>query len=217
MKLKVLLAEDHELTKQGIAYGLNKYEDIQIVSQVSNGQDAIEACKEHNPDIILMDIIMPILNGIKATQEIKQFNNDVKVIMLTSNKDRDKVLSSFNSGADAYCMKNVQFDELHRVIHTVLNGGIWIDPSIAAFIVEFLQSETGEGKPNQDKAGAFNLTSREKEIIKLIAEGATNKEISEKLIISRYTVKNHVSNIIQKLAVDDRTQVAIVAIKENLI
>lgn len=213
--IKVLIAEDHELTRQGIVYGLKKYEGIEIAAEAANGQEAVDKAIECKPDIILMDIIMPILSGINATKKIKELNPDVKVIMLTSNNDKEKVMSSFSSGANAYCMKNIKLDALVTVIKTVMDGAVWIDPSIAGYILDILQSTSAPAQ----KANSidFNLTNREKEILKLISDGLSNKDISEQLFLSLYTVKNHVSNIIQKLAVDDRTQAAIIALKENLI
>lgn len=213
--IKVLIAEDHELTRQGIVYGLKKHEGIEIAAEAANGQEAVDKAIECRPDIILMDIIMPILSGINATKKIKELNPDVKVIMLTSNNDKEKVMSSFSSGANAYCMKNIKLDALVTVIKTVMDGAVWIDPSIAGYILDILQSTSA---PAQKLSSIdFNLTNREKEILKLISDGLSNKDISEQLFLSLYTVKNHVSNIIQKLAVDDRTQAAIIALKENLI
>jgi DNA-binding NarL/FixJ family response regulator len=217
MTVKILLAEDHELTRQGIAYGLNKHEDIKIVAEASNGQEALELTQKYKPDLILMDIIMPILSGIKATQEIKKLYPDIKVVMLTSNSEKEKVLSAFNSGANAYCMKNIKLDDLITVIQTVINGAIWIDPLIAGYILDILQSNSTISNGQNGPSEEFNLTNREREILTLIAEGLSNKDIADKLFLSLYTVKNHVSNIIQKLAVEDRTQAAILAYKEHII
>ncbi|MFH0702171.1 MAG: response regulator transcription factor [bacterium] len=217
MNIKILLAEDHELTRQGIAYGLNKYENLEIIAEASNGQEAVELVKKYQPDLILMDIIMPVLNGINTTKKIKTINPDIKIIMLTSSSEKEKVLSAFSSGANAYCMKNIKLDNLVNIIKMVMDGGIWIDPGIAGYIIEILQSKQSLIEPKKGNSADFNLSNREKEILKLIADGLSNKDISERLVLSLYTVKNHVSSIIQKLAVDDRTQAAIIALKENLI
>jgi len=217
MSIKILLAEDHELTRHGIAYGLKKYENIEIVAEATNGQEAVELTRKYKPDLILMDIIMPILNGINAAKEIKINNPDIKIIMLTSNNEKEKVLSAFNSGANAYCMKTIKLEDLISIIKTVMDGAIWMDPSIAGFILEILQSRSVMFETQKENYINFNLTNREKEILKLISDGLNNRDISEKLFLSLYTVKNHVSNIFQKLAVDDRTQAAIVAIKEKII
>ncbi|MFA6988592.1 MAG: response regulator transcription factor [Candidatus Gastranaerophilaceae bacterium] len=214
MGIKVLLAEDHELTRKGIAYGLKTFEDIEVVAEVENGKMAIEYAIKYKPDLILMDIAMPILNGINATKNIKNTNPDIKIVMLTSVNEKENVLSAFNSGANAYCMKNIKIDDLVNVMKTVMDGSIWIDSNIAGYISEILQSKATQ---QQESNNDFNLTTREKEILKLIAKGLCNKDIAENLFLSLHTVKNHVRNIIQKLAVDDRTQAAILALKENLI
>jgi len=217
MSIKILLAEDHELTRHGIAFGLKKYGNIEIVAEATNGQEAVEMVNKYKPDLVLMDIIMPVLNGINATKEIKAIKPDIKVIMLTSNNEKEKVLSAFNSGANAYCMKTIKLDDLVNIIKTVMDGAVWMDPSIAGYILEILQSRSIMYEAQKENYIEFNLTNREKEILTLISDGLNNKDISEKLFLSLYTVKNHVSNIFQKLAVDDRTQAAIVAIKEKII
>jgi DNA-binding NarL/FixJ family response regulator len=217
MGIKILLAEDHELTRKGITYGLKAFDNIDIVWEVDNGKEAIVFSEKYKPDLILMDIAMPVLNGIDATKEIKSLNPNIKVIMLTSISEKESVLSAFNSGANAYCMKNIKIDDLVNIIKTVMDGALWIDPSIAGYILEILQSRSSIYESQKGNNIDFNLTNREKEILKLISEGLCNKDIAEKLFISLHTVKNHVKSIIQKLAVDDRTQAAILALKENLI
>ena len=137
--------------------------------------------------------------------------------MLTSFSEKKLVLSAFKSGANAYCLKNIKLDELVNVIHTVLNGAIWIDPSIAQFILEIMQSNIADTQTQEQSVYDFDLTAREKDILKLVAAGKSNKEIADELILSIHTVKNHLKNILQKLCVEDRTQAAILAIKEKLV
>jgi len=219
MTIKVMITEDHDHTRQGLVYGLDKYENIEIIAEAINGEEAVEFANKFKPDVILMDIMMPVLNGIKATEKIKSVNNDIKIIMLTSYNEKKEVLSAFNSGANAYCMKNIMIDDLANVIKMVMEGTLWIDSSIAGYILEILQSGSSSEAP-QEKAVSEctkNLTNREKEILKLIATGLNNKDISEKLCLSLHTVKNHVRSIIHKLAVNDRTQATIIALRENLI
>jgi DNA-binding NarL/FixJ family response regulator len=217
MSIKILLAEDHELTRKGIVYGLKTFEDIEVIAEVENGQKAVEYALKYQPDLILMDIAMPVLNGINATKKIKYDCPNTKIIMLTSVSEKETVLSAFNSGANAYCMKNIKMHELVNIIKTVMDGSIWVDSSIAGYVLEVLQSKATETEQDKENNNDFNLTQREKEILKLIAQGLCNKDIAENLFLSLHTVKNHVRNIIQKLAVDDRTQAAILALKENLI
>lgn len=230
MGIKILLAEDHELTRQGISFGFKKTEGFDIVGEAENGQQAVELTLEHKPDVVLMDLVMPVLNGIDATKIIKKELPNTKVLMLTSHSEKEKVLCAFSSGADAYCMKNIKLDRLINVIELTLEGAVWLDPSIAGYLMEVFVSSPNSAKDKSsynnvgqsneslnDKYADFNLTNREKEILKSVADGLSNKDISEKYTLSIYTVKNHVSSIIQKLAVDDRTQAAILALKENLI
>ena len=164
-----------------------------------------------------MDISMPVMNGIDATLHIKNILPDAKVIMLTSFSEKKLVLSAFKSGANAYCLKNIKLDELVIVIRSVLNGAMWIDPAIAQFILEIMQSNTLDTQLQETCSYDFDLTSREKDILKLVAAGKSNKEIADELILSIHTVKNHLKNILQKLCVEDRTQAAILAIKEKLV
>lgn len=215
MKIKILLAEDHEHTRKTLLYGLKMYGNIDFVEEVGNGFEAVNYVKSNKPDLILMDIAMPVLNGIDATRSIKKLNPKIKIIILTSIDEKTKVLSAFSSGANAYCLKTIKINDLLNVIKTVMDGNIWIDAGIAAYIIDILQSNfsfTGTQSYND-----FNLTTREKEILKLISEGLCNKAIAEKLFLSIHTVKNHVKNIIQKLYVEDRTQAAILAINEKII
>lgn len=216
MSIKILLVEDHELTRKGIAYSLKTFPDIEIIGDVDNGKKAVDFISSKKPDVILMDIAMPVMNGIDATKKINESSPDIKIIMLTSINEKQSVLSAFHSGANAYCMKDIKSEELINIIKAVMTGAVWIDPNIARYVLDILQT-TGIPAENKTPNNIFNLTAREREILKLIAEGRSNKDIAEKLVLSLHTVKNHVKNIIQKLAVDDRTQAAILALKENLI
>lgn len=216
--MEILIVEDYLHTRKTTAYGLKiKLPDANI-SEADNGQSAINYIKSgHKPDVVLMDISMPIMNGIDATMHIKNMLPDTKVIMLTSFNEKKLVLSAFKSGANAYCLKNIKLDELINVIKSVLNGAIWIDPSIAQFILEIIQSNDMSTESQETESYDFDLTAREKDILKLVALGKSNKEIADELILSIHTVKNHLKNILQKLCVEDRTQAAILAIKEKLV
>ena len=216
--MKILIVEDYLHTRKTTAYALKtKIPDV-MITEADNGLEAINSVKSGNkPDVILMDISMPVMNGIDAALHIKNLLPDIKIIMLTSFSEKHLVLSSFKSGANAYCLKNIHPNELVNVIYSVLNGAIWIDPSIANFILEIMQSANENVLSEKHSAYDFDLTAREKDILKLVAEGKSNKEIADELILSIHTVKNHLKNILQKLCVEDRTQAAILAIKENLV
>ena len=220
MQIKVILVEDHELTRKGILYGLKPYGEIKVTGEFEDGKQALDFVKncsdDLRPDAILMDIAMPVLNGIDASKRIKSLYPDIKIIMLTSINERETVLQAFNSGVNAYAMKNISTEKLVDVIKMVMNGEVWIAPSIANYILEVLSGMAPVGETIRS-ANDFNLTNREKEILTLISKGMNNKDIANKLVISLYTVKNHVKSIIQKLAVEDRTQAAILALTEKIV
>ncbi len=219
--LKLIVAEDHELTRQGLIFGLKKVAHIEVVGEAENGQEALDLVQAHHPDIVLMDISMPIMDGIQSAKLIKEAGADCKVIMLTSHQERNLVFSAFEAGADAYCMKDIKTQRLVQVIEMVADGAVWLDPGVAGFIMKALPhmpegEEEGE-LGRKRKRYNTDLTPREKEVLKLIVDGCSNQEIADALTISLFTVKNHVCNIIQKLAVDDRTQAAIKALREDLL
>ncbi len=219
MDIKIILVEDHELTRKGISYGLKPFKNIKISGEFENGKQAVDFIRtcpiQDVPDVVLMDIAMPVLNGIDASKRIMAINSDIKIIMLTSIDEKETVLNAFASGAKAYAMKNINIDKLEGIIKMVMNNEVWIAPEIAHYILDvFSGMEQIESvKPVND----FKLTNREKEILSLISKGMSNKDIANKLIISLYTVKNHVKSIIQKLAVEDRTQAAILALTEKIV
>ena len=219
--MKILLVEDYQHTRKTTAYGLKSLiKDVEIFES-DNGLAALNFIKNGNiPDVILMDISMPVMNGIEASRQIKEIAPQIKIIMLTSFNEKEHVFSSFNSGANAYCLKNIKPEELVNVINSVLNGAIWIDPSIASFILQVFKTGVvinSETNTALEASHNFDLTAREAEILKLVAAGKSNKDIAEELVLSIHTVKNHLKNILQKLCVEDRTQAAILAIKENLV
>ena len=198
MSIKILLVEDHELTRKGIAYSRKTFPDIEIIGDVDNGKKAVDFISSKKPDVILMDIAMPVMNGIDATKKINESYPDIKIIMLTSINEKQSVLSAFHSGANAYCMKDIKSEELINIIKAVMTGAVWIDPNIARYVLDILQT-TGIPAENKTPNNIFNLTAREREILKLIAEGRSNKDIAEKLVLSLHTVKNNVKNISRNL------------------
>ncbi|MBQ9245807.1 response regulator transcription factor [bacterium] len=217
-KYNVLIAEDHPLTRQTLEYQIKKLKNVGLLSTVENGKDAVNFVNtQQPPDIILMDIDMPVMDGIEATQEIKKLKKNIKIIMLTSYTEREKVLDSFNYGANAYCVKNIKSEELSGIFDIVADGGIWVDKQIAGYIFDVLKKMEEAQKQQKLKAEDFNISDREKEVLKLVSDGLSNDEIAEKLFISRNTVKNHMASIIEKLSVKDRTQAAIFAIKNKII
>ncbi|MGD9581269.1 MAG: LuxR C-terminal-related transcriptional regulator, partial [Vampirovibrionia bacterium] len=167
------------------------------------------------PNVILMDLGMPNMNGIEATSEIKKKYPDMRVIILTSHDDEEEVLAAFAAGADAYCMKDIPPERLIQAIESVNDGVVWLDPSIAEIVLSFVPSSAP--KKNTQIIEDLNLTPREVEVLKLIVDGRSNADIAYDLTVSMHTVKTHISNILSKLGVNDRTQAAVKAMKENIV
>lgn len=221
-KTRVLIAEDYQLVRQGLSFTL-KEEGIDVVGEAENGEEAVGKTGELNPDVVLMDIGMPVMDGIAATQKIKHDYPNVKIIMLTSHDSVDEVLASLAAGADAYCMKDINTRRLVQVIDVIDDGALWLDPNIARLILKELPTG-GNGEPERPaapggskrQAYSTELTERERETLELIVQGKSNKEIAQAMNITVHTAKAHVAHIIQKLAVDDRTQVAVKALQEGL-
>lgn len=215
--LRVIVAEDHELARNGLIYSLQKKGQVEVVGAAENGELAVELVKKHTPDIVLMDIGMPILDGISATQRIKQQYPEVKVIILTSLKEGDLVYASLAARADAYCMKDIKTERLLQVLEMVRDGAIWLDPAIARMVMSALPITLPQKSSISRERYNVELTEREREVLSFIVDGLSNKEIAEALSVTVNTVKAHVGNIIQKLAVDDRTQAAVKALRDGLI
>jgi len=212
-KIRVIIADDHPLFRQGIKQILELEKDIMVISQAANGDEAVRLAREQKPDVILMDINMPGSNGLQAIKEIKDENIDSKIIVLTIHEDREYLIKTIQMGAEGYVLKDAEPSVLIDAIRNVYQGQSYIQPTMTKELVKEFNRLTLHSK---EKNGENRLTTREREVLKLIAEGMINKEIATKLYISEKTVKNHVSSIFRKLNVSDRTQAAIYAIKHNI-
>lgn len=212
-KIRVLIADDHPLFRQGIKQILELENDITVVAQAANGDEAVRLTREHKPDVILMDINMPGSNGLQAIKEIKDENINSKIIVLTIHEDREYLIKTIQMGAEGYVLKDAEPSVLIDAIRSVHQGQSYIQPNMTKELVKEFNRLTLHGR---ERNGENRLTAREREVLKLIAEGMINKEIATKLYISEKTVKNHVSSIFRKLNVSDRTQAAIYAIKHNI-
>ena len=212
-KIRVLIADDHTMVRQGIKQILELENDMTVIAQAPNGEEAIKLAKECNPDVILMDINMPGMNGLQAIKEIKEDNIPSKVIVLTIHDDREYLFKTIQMGAEGYVLKDAEPEVLVDAIRSVNNGQPYIQANMTRELVREFNKITLHDKAKTEEN---NLTAREMEVLELIAEGLINKEIAKRLYISEKTVKNHVSNIFRKLNVSDRTQAAIYAFKHNL-
>ncbi len=212
-KIKVMIADDHSMFRQGIKQILELEKDIAVIAQASNGDEAVKLAREYKPDVVLMDINMPGTSGLQAIKELKQDGNIFKVIVLTIHEDREYLFKTLQMGAEGYVLKDAEPAVLVEAIRNVNGGQSYIQPNMTRELVREFNRVTMHEK---EKADENALTSREIEVLELIADGMINKEIAKQLYISEKTVKNHVSNIFKKLNVSDRTQAAIYAFKHNL-
>ena len=212
-RISVLIADDHSLIRQGLKQILELENDIVVVAQASNGSEAIQLAREYKPDVILMDINMPGINGLQAIMEIKNEKIPSRIIVLTIHEDREYLFKTLQMGAEGYVLKDAEPKVLLEAIRNVNSGKSYIQPNMTMELVREFNRVTLHEKEKHDDN---NLTSREIEVLGLIAEGMINKEIAKHLYISEKTVKNHVSNIFRKLNVSDRTQAAIYAFKHNI-
>lgn len=219
MQIKILLVEDQKLMRIGIKSLFSDYPDMEIIGEAVNGKEGVEKARLIKPDIVLMDIGLPDICGIEAAKQILNNNDNIKIIMLTSHISEAELNAALLAGASAYVIKDIATDFLMNVIRMVKDGAMWLDPHVVPFIRE---KNCGVIPSRQISRSAFkenhsNLTQREYEVLKLIVDGQSNSQIAKTLTISEHTAKAHVCNIIQKLVVDDRTQVAVKALKEGLV
>ena len=220
--IKTLLVEDHELERLGLSIMLGQAEDIELVGQAEDGLKGVELAKSLLPDVIVMDIGLPVIDGIEATKRIKSFNPDCKILIFTSRDNEEDVFEAFKSGADGYVMKDASKEQFCTAIRSVSQGVAWLDPAIAKIVLSNLQNVSQptvqSGKINyQAGKDLFGLTEREMEVLALIVDGMTNLQIAEELTVSAYTAKAHVHSILQKLSVKTRAKAASTALTEGLV
>lgn len=221
-KIKILIAEDHELFRVGLEIALKQENNIEVINSAKNGQECLESFKKQLPDLILMDIGLPLINGLELVKLIKAESHETKIIMLTAHDDEKSVLSALNASADAYCTKDISLKQLIEIIPMIMEGALYLDPLIAKYLYKAVALKTMpntnpiDDKQEKNKAQEI-LSSRELEVLKLITEGKSNKEIASELFITSHTAKAHVSNIIQKLAAKDRTDASVKALKHGLL
>lgn len=211
MTIRILLVDDQALFREGLHTLLSVHEDLQVVGEASNGQEAVTAVAELSPDVVLMDLRMPILNGVAATRQISQTAPNSRVIVLTTFDDDDYIFDGLRAGAVGYLLKDVPSAKLVEAIRAAARGDSFLQPSVAAKVVaEFSRMAGGETTVPQQNL-VEPLSNRELEILGVLASGASNREIANALFITEGTVKNHVTNILGKLGVRDRTQAALKA------
>ncbi|MEZ0536371.1 response regulator [Caldicellulosiruptoraceae bacterium PP1] len=202
LKIKVLIVDDDALIRESLKV-LFELNSIEVLSLCSDANEAINICKQERPDIVLMDIRMPNMDGIIGTKKIKEIDNSIKIVLLTTFKDDEYILQAIKNGADGYILKNQSIESIIESLKAVLKGGVVFDSQIYGNISEMVNKK--KNKSLED----IGLSSREIEIIQCIADGLSNKEIAQKLYISEGTVRNYISTILQKLNLRDRTQLVV--------
>ncbi|BFJ00053.1 DNA-binding response regulator [Priestia aryabhattai] len=211
MKIKILIADDHHVVRKGLVFFLQTQPDLEVVGEASNGEEAIKLATSLEPHIVLMDLSMPVLDGIEATKELKKQAPHIQVMILTSFSDQDHVIPALEAGASGYQLKESDPDELVAAIRKLMNGENQLHPKVTTHLLTRL-TKSSEKKVNF----IDHLTKREKDVLKEIAKGKSNKEIGAALHITEKTVKTHVSNILSKLGVQDRTQAALYAVQHGI-
>ncbi len=207
-KIRVVIVDDHVLVRSGLEVVLGMFDDIELVGQAGDGEEAVRLCEDLRPDVVLMDLVMPGTSGIEATRRVLASCPDTKVVALTSFTEEDLIGETLRAGAIGYLMKNVSADQLAGAVRNAHAGRSTLAPEAADALVRSVSA------PAQ---GAESLTAREKDVLKLMADGLTNADIGERLVIGIATVKTHVSSIISKLGVSTRTEATATAIRRGLV
>lgn len=210
-KIKLMIIDDHDLIREGLNRILSFEDDLVILGEGKNGKEGLELVKELIPDIVLLDINMPIMDGIETLKKIKEYSKDIKVVMLTVENDRRSINEAIDIGADAYVLKESAGSEITNAIRLVYSGEKYIDKALVKIIFSDIKSNF-----NKEKNILDSLTDRELNILFEISSGLRNKEIAEKLFLSEKTIKNYVTNVFRKICVEDRVQATIFAINNNI-
>jgi DNA-binding NarL/FixJ family response regulator len=217
-KIGVLLIDDHAVVRQGLRMFIEMQTDMLVLGEGSNGLEAVDLSARLNPDVILLDLLMPGMDGVEATRRIMGSNPHSRVLILTSFGEDDHVFPAIRAGAQGYLLKDIQPQDLVKAIRETYQGKAQLHPDVARRLMLAVSSEVPlkSPKPSTLPAELQELTEREREVLELIARGLTNREIAEKMVISEKTVKTHVSNLLDKLGLEDRTRAAIWALKHGL-
>jgi len=214
MKLKVLIADDHGVVRKGLRLLLEQYPDVEVAGEAANGREVVKLATELSPNIILMDIAMPLLNGIDAAEQVRKVNGEIGIIMLTMHADESYLLRALNAGVKGYLLKESAEDDLLRAVKAVSQGRPFFSPAITQTLLEdYMRVLKQEGLSDSFEL----LTAREKEVLQLLAEGKTNKDVATILDISLYTVESHRTNMMQKLNLHNTAEIVLYAVRKNLV
>jgi len=221
-KIRILIADDHAVVRQGLRTFLELQDDpselpIDVVGEATNGVEAVEMALRFQPDIVLLDLVMPEMDGVAATSKIIGNNPQTRVLILTSFGEEDKVIPAIRAGAQGYLLKDIAPNDLIQAIRDAFRGEVQLHPEAAKKLMSAVVKQEDLSAAQTQQPGIDELTSRENEVLNLIASGMNNREIANQLVISEMTVKTHVSNILSKLHLEDRTKAAIYALKHGFV
>lgn len=218
-EVRVVIVEDYKLTRIGLRSTLNEFENVTVIGEAEDAVSGLEIIQREKPDVVLMDLGLPGMNGLEATMKFKEVSPDTNVVILTSHERGEEVVAALGAGACSYCVKDIDPNVLSQVITSAAKGACWIDATVAKVALNlFPKPENISNLPKMDVTDArAQLTDRELEVLRHLVQGKSNTEIAKELIVSVHTAKAHVCSILQKLCVDDRVQAAVKAIKENII
>jgi two-component system, NarL family, response regulator LiaR len=213
-KIQVLIADDHRMVREGLKAFLAPQDDIAVIGEAKDGVEALIQAQKLCPDVILLDLIMPRMDGIQATREIKEKCPDARILIITSFAEDEKVIAALKAGATGYLLKDSSPDELREAILQVAAGESSLSPKIARLLIKGLSTQEQPAPGNSYEQA---LTPREQEILRMIAAGSSNQDIAEQLSLSVWTVRTHVTHILNKLGLENRTQAALLALKEGMV
>jgi NarL family two-component system response regulator LiaR len=209
--ISILIVDDHEVVRNGIRAYLETLPKFNVVGEAASGEEAIKMAGELIPDVVLMDLVMPGMDGIETTREVKKISPRTQIVVLTSYHEDEQIFPALKAGAISYVLKDMKMDKLAEAIQSAIHGEVTLHPLVATRVLRNLRGES------QDESFYAELTDRELEVLKFIANGLSNSQIAEQLVISTNTVKGHVSNILNKLHLADRTQVAVYAWQKGIV
>lgn len=217
--INIVIVEDFKLTRVGLRCALNENPDLNVVAESEDAIEGLKLIERYRPDVVLMDLGLPGMNGIEAMIKVKEFAPEIKIIALTSHDREEEVVAALSSGASAYCLKDIDPQKLADVVRDVSLGVCWIDPVVAQLALNAFPKVDNIGfLPNKSHSeGRVPLTEREFEVLKHLVTGKSNTEIAKELIVSVHTAKAHVCSILQKMCVNDRVQAAVKAVKEGMV
>ena len=214
MTIRVVLVDDQEMVRKGLSMLLSNEDDIEIVAEAANGREGIETITRHRPDVVLMDVQMPELDGLEATRVLLEESTTSRIVILTTFERDEYIFEALRLGASGFLLKNAPPEELIAAVRIVASGEALLSPSVTSRVIG---SFTGSAEPSERPAGLDQLTERENEVLALVAEGLSNAEVAERLIVGEATVKTHVSNVLSKLQLRDRVQAVVLAHRHGIV